>query len=404
MQAPSYQPRILILASEYPPAVGGVSVLSHQQALGLARLGWKVRVLSVQSQPPHLPPTELHPRLEVISRPTRGKAILRLPELFFHARRELETFRPHGILCPAYRGFGVPTVALSRRHNCPAALYFHGTELFSDGRKGLRRVLLGWSLLHAKTLLTNSHNTANLIQDLFPRQPLKPVVVHPGAVSVAPLPEVPDREQLRSQWCTMAGYDPCHHNRVTIFLACCRLVLGKGLQTALEAFHQIPPDRPVIYVIIGDGPYKEPLKGIANRGPRAQNVLFLGQLPAHQIGAYLLAADAYLQPSQPDGPFLESFGISFVEAQAAGLPCIASEWGGIPEATIPETTRLIHPGSISDAWRGMQWAIHLTAQEKRKIAEHGKAHAARFTWQIHAQLLSKTLGQSWNIPLPSAHV
>lgn len=69
--------------------------------------------------------------------------------------------------------------------------------------------------------------------------------------------------------------------------------------------------------VIGKGPDYEKLKKLA--GP---TVTFKGWIPDRELAGYLQSAEAYLFPA------LDDFGISAVEALAAGTPVIAYRAGG----------------------------------------------------------------------------
>jgi glycosyltransferase involved in cell wall biosynthesis len=101
---------------------------------------------------------------------------------------------------------------------------------------------------------------------------------------------------------------------------------NKNLSTAIDAVAEFNSSHTtkIFYIIIGSGDLMSSLKEQVSLKGLTEQVQFLGyQKEARQ---YLLAFDIYLIPSLKEGlPY------SLLEAGLAGLPCIASAVGGIPE-------------------------------------------------------------------------
>jgi glycosyltransferase involved in cell wall biosynthesis len=74
-----------------------------------------------------------------------------------------------------------------------------------------------------------------------------------------------------------------------------------------------------------EGSYVEKLK--QNLSPEAaKQVIFTGLVPHRDVPRYYANADIYVSPS-----FYESFGMSIIEAMAAGLPVVAARGGAVPD-------------------------------------------------------------------------
>ena len=132
------------------------------------------------------------------------------------------------------------------------------------------------------------------------------------------------------------------------------------------------------YLIIGEGPEREPLASLATQLGVADRVELAGQLPNEQALALARTAHVFVMPSVD-----EAFGVVYVEAMAAGLPAIATRGEAGPQeiAAAGEGLRLVPPGDVEA----------LAAEIEALLAEPAYLHdlgaAARetvrraFTWE-----------------------
>ena len=70
----------------------------------------------------------------------------------------------------------------------------------------------------------------------------------------------------------------------------------------------------------------------------ADRVLFLGKIPRKDMYRYYSAADVFVFPG-----IRESLGMVFLEAQSCGLPVVAFNNAGVPEAVQDGKTGLLVP-------------------------------------------------------------
>ena len=100
---------------------------------------------------------------------------------------------------------------------------------------------------------------------------------------------------------------------------------GKGFDVLIQAFTRILDHRAEL-VIVGDGPVREPLEKLIREMSVQERVMLKGRLSHEEIADNLSKADVYVLASRS-----ETFGVSYVEAMAMGLPVIATRCGG-PES------------------------------------------------------------------------
>ncbi len=90
-------------------------------------------------------------------------------------------------------------------------------------------------------------------------------------------------------------------------------------------------------VIAGDGKERKKLQQMAAEQV-ADRVVFLGKIPRRDMYRYYSAADVFVFPG-----IEESLGLVFLEAQSCGLPVVAFDNAGVPEAVQDGKTALLTP-------------------------------------------------------------
>jgi phosphatidylinositol alpha-1,6-mannosyltransferase len=120
-----------------------------------------------------------------------------------------------------------------------------------------------------------------------------------------------------------------------IILMLSRLVARKGHSVVIKAMSRLIPRYPQLLLLIGGtGKYREQIEKQVKAAGLDKNVLFLGFVPEDEKSAYFKSCDVYCMPSDIDEKSfeVEGFGITFIEAAAAGTLAIGSHSGGIPDA------------------------------------------------------------------------
>ncbi len=127
-----------------------------------------------------------------------------------------------------------------------------------------------------------------------------------------------------------------------------RLSKEKGIEYLISAVSTLVPIIPSIrLVVVGAGPEGKRLLWLTNRLGIAERVQFAGF--ARDVGRWLPLFDCFVLPSVAK----ESFGIVLVEAQAAGVPVVASRISGTAEIIDDRRTGLLvapgDPKVLADA-------------------------------------------------------
>ncbi len=127
-----------------------------------------------------------------------------------------------------------------------------------------------------------------------------------------------------------------------------RLVPRKGQDMLIKALPSIRQrvDGAAL-VIVGSGPYLDTLRKLAEDCGVADHVTFTGGVPSDELPAHYALADVFAMPCRTRGAGMdvEGLGIVFLEASAAGVPVVAGESGGAPEAVQHNKTGLVVDGN-----------------------------------------------------------
>ncbi|MDP9182660.1 MAG: glycosyltransferase [Actinomycetota bacterium] len=163
-----------------------------------------------------------------------------------------------------------------------------------------------WVAQHPTVMVANSQAVAKRIQKAYGRDA---EVVHPGV----------DVER----WASVERREPRH------VLWFGRLVAYKRPELAIEAARAA--GLPI--VLVGDGPERPRLEALAYEG-----ATFLGHADESVVRAALSEAIALIHPGEED------FGMTAVEAQAAGVPVVALDAGGACETVLDDRTGFLVRG------------------------------------------------------------
>jgi len=160
------------------------------------------------------------------------------------------------------------------------------------------------------------------------------------------------------------------------FLHLGRLGKRKGGYDLVNAFASLPEAMRARarLVLAGDGDV-EGMKKLA--APLGDRVRVLSWIDAHERDRLLSESDVYVLPS-----YAEGVPMSLLEAMAAGLPCITTPVGGIPDVFTHGTEGLlVNPGDIAQLRAAMSTFI---GDESARLAAGKRAHEGARAFDVHA--------------------
>lgn len=174
-----------------------------------------------------------------------------------------------------------------------------------------------------------------------------------------------------------------------------RLVPRKGQDTLILALPRILAAEPdTVLLIVGGGPYEKDLRRLARETGVAASVRFTGAVPWSELPAHYGAGDVFAMPcrTRRGGLDVEGLGIVYLEASATGLPVVAGDSGGAPDAVLDgETGWVVRGGSPAEAAERIV-ALLGDAELRRSMGERGRRWVEeKWRWDLLAEKLRTLL-------------
>lgn len=384
--------KVLVVAEYYPREAHPVfGIWSHRQALAAREAGAEVRVLVLHrplpslralregdaraawgelSQPARATLDGLHVRYVRYLSPPRPRSYASwgawaapvLKRALVRVRREFDFDLVHA-------HYAVPAGDAIRRAapDLPLVVSVHGGDVHGPqaGSPAVRR-----TFTHARLVLANSAGTAERCRRMG-AQDVR--IVHLGT-DPAPALDLTPAASMRGASAPTVGNATPEPTLVSVG----DLIARKRHADVIAALPRLRESHPALrYVIVGDGPERNRLAELAGRLGVADLVTMTGALPHEEAVNAARSATLFVLPSVS-----EAFGVSYVEAMAAGVPAVGCRGEDGPEeiARIGGGMVLVEPGDSEQLGRRLNELLTdprlratLGAQARANVEEH-------FTW------------------------
>jgi len=164
------------------------------------------------------------------------------------------------------------------------------------------------------------------------------------------------------------------HNPLRL-LSVGRLVWEKGYPFALAAIRGLLDDGlDIEYRVVGEGPQRAEIEYSIRNLSLGHHIHLEGAVSNERVVEIMAWADILVLPS-----VREDFGVVLLEAQASGLPIIASRVGGVPEATCESETALLVRSHSPEELASRIKTLATDHDLFRRLSEKGPAYAKRFS-------------------------
>ena len=153
----------------------------------------------------------------------------------------------------------------------------------------------------------------------------------------------------------------------------------KNIKRVLEAFLKVQDSIPHHLVLVGGTGWDcDEASNMLKNPTVAQKVHHLGYVSDNQLQALYKYADFYLHAS-----LFEGFGLTVLEAMAAGCPVITSNISSLPDIA-GDAALFLDPRSIQEIAAAMK-SLATDAQLRCGQSERGLTHVKAFQWASTAQ-------------------
>ncbi|MGW5969117.1 glycosyltransferase family 4 protein [Streptomyces sp. NPDC055186] len=174
-----------------------------------------------------------------------------------------------------------------------------------------------------------------------------------------------------------------------------RLVPRKGQDTLIRAMPAILAAEPdAVLLIVGGGPYEKDLRRLARDTGVAGSVRFTGAVPWSELPAHYGAGDVFAMPcrTRRGGLDVEGLGIVYLEASATGLPVVAGDSGGAPDAVLDGETGWVVRGDTPAESADRIITLLADPGLRRRMGERGREWVEeKWRWDLLAESLKNLL-------------
>jgi len=367
---------LVLVTHEFFPHHGGIAVYAAEMAKAAVTTGYHIEVWA-----PALPPEVTEPNwpFAVKRLPLRGDHSVRSQwRMALHLINQRRKLRQATLYVP--EPGPLLSMLLLQYFDAlrPARLLltFHGSEI---QRLASRRILR-WSTNHLLRKATGvsvvSQYARELLIGKFPAASQK-VVFTPGALRTDLAP--PGSATCRPE-----------ESRRIIILTVARINPRKGQLEVIKALKTLPASLQsgIEYWLVGSHS-KEGYDSLLNEAAADAgfHIKFLGDIPDDKLGDIYRRADIFAMTSMPHKHSVEGFGLVYLEAGGYGLPIVAHDIGGVPEAVVNEQTGLLvkpdDPAALARAFSRLISDPDL----RRRLGAAGRIHALKNSWLDSARAL-----------------
>lgn len=367
----------LVVTNDFPPRQGGIQSFVHQLAVrqppGSLVVYASDHPGSAEFDAAQPFPVIRHPTGLLVPTPAARLRILRAFREHDCASVWFGAAAPLGLLAPSLRAAGARrVVALT-----------HGHEAAWAGLPAARTVL---------ARIAASCDVLTYLGD-YTRRRIAAAVG--GRCELVRLTPGVDVETFRPDLTGTAVRERYSLGDRPVIVCVSRLVPRKGqdvLIRALPAVQRAVPDAALL--LVGAGPYRAELERLAAATGVTRDVVLTGGVAHDELPAHYAAGDVFAMPcrTRRAGLDVEGLGIVYLEASASGVPVVAGDSGGAPDAVLEGETGYVVPGRDVDAVAERIIRLLTDAALRERLGRAGRQWVEQsWRWEQMAQRLHELL-------------
>jgi glycosyltransferase involved in cell wall biosynthesis len=366
--------KILLLTSEFSPAMGGIGTYAREIAAAATTLGAEITVVAPNYERDHTFNDRASPFR--IRRFCGGLHSRRdLPAKIRLARDQIPA-DSYDVVHAADWPFFIPAALSRRRTPARFIVTVHGTEINETQTRLKRLAIKATNVFGKRTeVVANSRYTRDLFQQRFSIDPKRIRAIPLGVSSFWFGPRAA-RDAVRQ------AHGLADDKIVMVSVA--RLTRRKGHHMTIAALARLPSDvrKRLVWLIVGPPGEADHVDELHRLAANADcDIHMLGPLPDHDIRDLYGASDFFCLTGVPDtSGRVEGFGLVYLEAAAVGLPSVATAIGGVPDAVVADKTGTLVEPSVEAIAHAVERMV--TERDLRaRMAEHALTHAHRLSWE-----------------------
>lgn len=389
--------KIAFISFEYPPfAQGGAGTYAQNVTRELARLGNEVHVIT-----PRLERCVNHEvkdgvfihRVDFID-----TLLLRAPSYWLNLRREFRKVEQevgwfdviHGNAMSDFslsKGFtrGVPRV-ITAHHLARDVVNVLGCSAFGrirdlGGETGITPFIERACIRRADKIIAVSEYTKAKLASIYGVPLDKIEVIHNGWEEKSFAFTETEKAEVR------AKYNISNDKPILLFVG--RVDdRRKGLDVLLKAFKIVLTKTDARLVVAGSG-NQEPFRELSSSLGIASQVIFTGFVDDLTLQKLYSICDVYVCPSR-----LEGFGLSILDAMAAGKPIVATKIGAIPEIIKQgENGLLVQDNDGNELAMAITHILGSSSQAEETAENNKKKVQMHYSWEIAARRVTGVYGR-----------
>lgn len=291
---------------------------------------------------------------------------------------KLDLLHVHYAIPHASAAYTAKQILAEEGIDLPVITTLHGTDITLLGRDASFKPVISFAINKSDAVTAVSNSLKDDTYKLF--RVSKEIAVIPNFVCLDQFKFEPNNE-LRD------AHAP-NGEKVITHISNFRPV--KRVEDVVRVFAEVRKKVPAKLLLIGDGPERTRIENLCRELRTCEDVIMLGKLknPTEALSI----SDLFFLPSEN-----ESFGLSALEAMAAGVPVISTNTGGLPEVNQHGVTGLMSDvGDIEDMTRNTILLLE-NPTKLRHFSMAAKARAEEFDLQnvlpryedLYAKLLQK---------------
>jgi phosphatidylinositol alpha-1,6-mannosyltransferase len=149
-------------------------------------------------------------------------------------------------------------------------------------------------------------------------------------------------------------------------------------------------------LLVGEGPYREHLEKLAKKHKIESSLTFIGRIQYKELPTYICVGDIFAMPSRSRllGLEVEGLGIVYLEASSCGLPVLAGNSGGAPDAVIQNKTGLVVSGTNTQEIANAAVELLMNFDSSKKMGLLGRQWIIeKWRWEIWSEEFEELLNK-----------